>query len=235
MVDRRRVDALFVDLDNTLIDTDRAIGDALIAAFRHVGNEMSDDLATALVQNWWADTAGWYKRYEAGELSVVEQRRGRFLDFAGDLGVDPDLFEEWQRVYVDGAVTLSRLFDDTVAFLDAVAHLPVVIVTNVESPFQQRKIAHLGLADRLPEVVGADLAKRAKPDPALFEIACARAGVAPDRAVHVGDSWDADVVGAQRAGIRAVWLDRDGVGGRNSMPDDVYRVASLAEVPALLR
>lgn len=234
MTDRARVDALFVDLDNTLIDTDYAIGEALITALRHVGATINDGLAPKLVEMWWADPNGWYKQYEAGEIGVAEQRRGRFLDVAAESGADSDAFDEWQDVYVDALVSSCRVFSDTVAFLDTVSHLPVIVVTNVESPFQYRKIASVGLTEQLPEVVGADLVKRAKPDPALFEIACGRAGVAPEHVVHIGDSWDADVVGAQRAGIRAVWLDRNGVGRPGPLPPDVQRVTSLTEVPRSL-
>lgn len=49
---------------------------------------------------------------------------------------------------------------------------------------------------------------RAKPDPAIFLAACAQLGVAPGEAVYVGDDILLDVQGAQRAGLRAVWMNR---------------------------
>ena len=48
----------------------------------------------------------------------------------------------------------------------------------------------------------------AKPDGAIFRCALERLDVAPGDAVMVGDSWDKDVIGATRMGIRAVWLNR---------------------------
>ncbi len=49
-----------------------------------------------------------------------------------------------------------------------------------------------------------------KPDVGMFVQALARSGVPAHAAVHVGDSLDCDVAGAQAAGFHAVWLNRDG-------------------------
>jgi FMN phosphatase YigB (HAD superfamily) len=43
----------------------------------------------------------------------------------------------------------------------------------------------------------------AKPDGAIFEIAARRLGMPADEILHVGDRWELDVVGAQRAGFGA--------------------------------
>ncbi|MGV7210881.1 HAD family hydrolase [Oxalobacteraceae bacterium A2-2] len=51
---------------------------------------------------------------------------------------------------------------------------------------------------------------KAKPDPSIFLAACAALGVAPADAVYVGDDLQLDVVGAQGAGLRAVWINRAG-------------------------
>ncbi len=46
----------------------------------------------------------------------------------------------------------------------------------------------------------------AKPDPALFREALSALGVAPEEAVHVGDS-EADLLGAEAAGVRPLLFD----------------------------
>lgn len=62
-----------------------------------------------------------------------------------------------------------------------------------------------------------------KPDPRFFERALSRMGARPERTVHVGDLYEADVRGARAAGIEAVLLDRAGL-----YPDaDCPRVDSL--------
>jgi putative hydrolase of the HAD superfamily len=66
----------------------------------------------------------------------------------------------------------------------------------------------------------------AKPDPALFAAALEVAGAQPGEALHVGDSWDADVEGARAAGIEPVLLVRSGDAARG-----VRTARTLADVP----
>jgi putative hydrolase of the HAD superfamily len=47
----------------------------------------------------------------------------------------------------------------------------------------------------------------AKPDPAIFAIALEACGVAPERALHIGDTVGADVDGALAAGVHPIHLD----------------------------
>lgn len=69
-----------------------------------------------------------------------------------------------------------------------------------------------------------------KPEVKIFQEALRRAQVAPPEALHVGDSYERDVVGAQRAGIQAVLLQREGkVDGQGicviSNLDELLRIA----------
>jgi FMN hydrolase / 5-amino-6-(5-phospho-D-ribitylamino)uracil phosphatase len=68
----------------------------------------------------------------------------------------------------------------------------------------------IGLAHHFHASVAAPQFGRAKPDPAIFHAACAALNVAPHEAVYVGDDVLLDVQGAQRAGLRAVWMNRTG-------------------------
>ena len=73
----------------------------------------------------------------------------------------------------------------------------------------------------------------AKPDPALYEIALARLGLAPTAVLHVGDSWERDVVPAHAVGMRTAWLARPEVTTPTD-PPGVWRLASLLDLEALL-
>jgi FMN hydrolase / 5-amino-6-(5-phospho-D-ribitylamino)uracil phosphatase len=72
-----------------------------------------------------------------------------------------------------------------------------------------------------------------KPDPHLFEIAATQAGCSPSRLVMIGDSLVNDVVGAQQAGWRGIWLNRDG----HTCPDGIQpdaEINTLDDVPTVL-
>jgi putative hydrolase of the HAD superfamily len=70
----------------------------------------------------------------------------------------------------------------------------------------------------------------AKPSRAIFDHALTIAGVGAEYAVHCGDSLREDVAGARAAGIRPVFMGRDGRPG----PRDVTTVGSLRELSSLL-
>jgi putative hydrolase of the HAD superfamily len=69
-----------------------------------------------------------------------------------------------------------------------------------------------------------------KPDPRIFALALERLGVPAARAVHVGDTVFADVVGAKAAGIRPLHLDPH----RFCPLDDHEHVSSLDDVVSLV-
>ena len=74
-------------------------------------------------------------------------------------------------------------------------------------------------------VVSQDHGGIEKPDPRIFEIALEKAGCSPEELIHVGDSLENDIVGAKKAGVKSVWLNRNG----HESPD--IRVDS--EMPSL--
>jgi putative hydrolase of the HAD superfamily len=76
--------------------------------------------------------------------------------------------------------------------------------------------------------------RHAKPHPRLFELALERAGAIADYAVHVGDSYTQDVLGARSVGIAPVLIDRAGRvdTARVDVPvvRDLYGLLDLLEV-----
>jgi putative hydrolase of the HAD superfamily len=71
-------------------------------------------------------------------------------------------------------------------------------------------LAAIGLSEHFRVSVAAHQMGLAKPDTAIFLEACRQLGVDPADAVYVGDDILLDVQGAQRAGMRAVWMNRTG-------------------------
>ncbi len=70
-----------------------------------------------------------------------------------------------------------------------------------------------GLADRFDIIIDSRLVGVEKPDPRIFALALEPLGVPPHRALHVGDYYHIDVVGAERAGMTGVLLDPLGLHG----------------------
>ena len=68
----------------------------------------------------------------------------------------------------------------------------------------------LGLRPHLDFILASAVVGTAKPHPRIFREALKQAGVKAGEALHVGDSLEDDVLGAQGAGIHAVFINRKG-------------------------
>jgi len=72
-----------------------------------------------------------------------------------------------------------------------------------------------------------------KPDPAIYALAARRLDLPAETILHVGDSWERDVVPAHAVGMRTAWLARPEV-TTPVEPAGVWRLSSLLDLEALL-
>jgi HAD superfamily hydrolase (TIGR01509 family) len=77
------------------------------------------------------------------------------------------------------------------------------VVANFDLSLRDR-LDQLGLTPYFSEIVTPGDAGAAKPDPRIFELALERLGVAPERALHIGDR-SVDEEGARAAGMQFEW------------------------------
>ncbi len=90
----------------------------------------------------------------------------------------------------------------------------------------------IGLARHFEVSVAAPSFGVAKPDQRIFLEACRQLDVAPQEAVYVGDDLLLDVHGAQRAGLRAVWMNR--LGKPNGLTHEVRPDGEVSSLDGLL-
>jgi FMN hydrolase / 5-amino-6-(5-phospho-D-ribitylamino)uracil phosphatase len=91
-------------------------------------------------------------------------------------------------------------------------------------------LARCGLADLFDGHVTAAAAGAAKPDPRIFEHLLRAAGVRREEVLHIGDDPLADVVGAMRAGMQAIWLNRESRVWPAEYPPPARTISTLAEM-----
>ncbi|MCM6763386.1 HAD family hydrolase [Rathayibacter sp. ZW T2_19] len=234
--------ALF-DLDDTLFRHARAVQAGIVAHSAALGSPYAGEAAD-LQRRWYELEEEHYHRYLAGELDYEGQRRARAIAFAADAGVEltPEEASEWFAAYLEQYVAAWTLHDDALRVLDRLdaAGVRIGVITNGDLDFQTRKMDAIALSERVEHLIASGEVGVTKPDPRIFRVACERFGVAPSDALYIGDRLGTDAIGAARAGLRGVWLDR--VGGPEhgrELPEDavaldVRRIGSLDELPELL-
>ena len=82
-------------------------------------------------------------------------------------------------------------------------------------------VSQFNLKDSFDLVLQAGPHGKAKPESDMFNLACQQLGVSQNQILHVGDSLDSDVQGANNAGCYSVWLE-------NNLVD--YRYKGLADI-----
>jgi putative hydrolase of the HAD superfamily len=115
--------------------------------------------------------------------------------------------------------------------------LPVLerrgLVLSVISNFDSRLIGilqGLGAAHWFEHIFVSSRVGYAKPDRQIFQTALERHSLEAGDALHVGDSEEKDLLGANRAGLKGVLVERNGAGNSNLSP----RITSLRSIPSLL-
>ena len=73
-----------------------------------------------------------------------------------------------------------------------------------------------------------------KPAAEAFHAACEALELPPHEVVYVGDHPEIDGRGAADAGLLSVWIDRGGLHATVDPPVGPHRIATLAELPAIL-
>jgi putative hydrolase of the HAD superfamily len=122
-----------------------------------------------------------------------------------------------------------RVFPDVLPTVDLLTGrgLRLGVVSNWDAGLPEI-LADVGVADRFTVVAASAVVGARKPDPRIFRQALDALDCQPGRAIHVGNSWDEDVVGAHAAGLAAVLIDRTGSRGAG------HTIRSLVELPELL-
>lgn len=184
---------LLVDLDNTLID--RA------GAFARWAEEFTSARGGTAADAQWlmaADRDGLEPRERLARL--ISERFG--LDDRSEAGLLAELRGGLVRQVISDASVTRALRDARAA-----GWVPFV-VTNGTVAQQERKLRHTGLDREVAGWVISEGAGIRKPDPGIFRFAAAQAGQSLDGAWMIGDSAEADIGGACRAGLPGVWLHR---------------------------
>ncbi|MEU6147768.1 HAD family hydrolase [Streptomyces sp. NPDC047081] len=226
--------AVVWDVDDTLFDytsADRVGMGAHLAAEGLLDGY--DTVEQALVR-WREITDLQWARFSAGELSFEDQRRERIRVFLGEALGDAEA-DGWFARYLTHYEAAWALFPDVLPVLDALAasHRHAVL-SNSSIHVQDRKLRALGVHDRFEVILCAAELGVSKPEAGAFLAACEALDLAPHEVAYVGDHPEIDGRGAAEAGLLSVWIDRAGVHTGGDAPVGRRRIASLAELPAIL-
>jgi HAD superfamily hydrolase (TIGR01549 family) len=143
-------------------------------------------------------------------------------------GDDPALARPAFEAFFEARQQVDLFADVLPALGRLSARWPIVALSNGNADVHRVP----GLGRYFHAAVSARDLGLAKPDPASFAAACARAAAEPGRTLHIGDDAALDIDGALDAGLQAAWVCRPGLPSADLAPRGRphHVVASLAEL-----
>ena len=188
---------LFVDLDGTLIETAPEIADAVNDTLLQFGHAPAS-------QQQITDWIGHGTRELL--IQALAQATHTTADAVRGSAQFATIEAAFGEHYLRRCGSRSQLYPQVRATLTALraAGVRLALVTNKEARYTQAVLAAHQLDQAFDRVVCGDTLAVRKPNPAGIESCLQQFGVAPERALFVGDS-SIDVATARNAGI-AVWV-----------------------------
>jgi putative hydrolase of the HAD superfamily len=161
------------------------------------------------------------------DLTFIRQQVLSRMGIAAGYGDD---FVDDAFAVFDRERNTLELFPEVRPVLESLSsRYTLVAVTNGNARLERIGIDHLFEA-----VVSARSAGAAKPARPIFDAAVSAGGAAAHQTLHVGDHPEFDVHGAREAGLRSVWLNRNGHAWPDGLEPPERTIASLHELVELL-
>ena len=228
--------AVFFDAAGTLFTVNGSVGEIYARLAREHGKEISAaDLEVGFRRCFAQALAMAFPGAEPVHIPQLEKQwwRNVVQSIFAPLGSFPEFDTYFEALFTYFARTESwQLYSETLDTLTALQNRSVRL--GIISNFDSRLfglLEGLGIAGFFDSVTISTQAGSAKPAPEIFSQALAQHNLRPHEALHIGDSYEADVIGAQASGLTPVFVDRD-----NHKRETVryHTVKSLAELPTLV-
>ena len=225
------IEFLFLDLDDTILDFQKAEHIAIRKAIREAGVEPTDAVCARYSQ---INKLQW-EMLERGETTRAEVLVNRFGLLFEELGHSVDkeaVARNYERLlgighwYLPGAeeTVKEKLFGKYRLFL----------ASNGTASVQKGRMTSADLYPYFEHAFVSQEIGHNKPSLAYFEGCFARIpGFDREKAMIVGDSLTSDILGGINAGIKTCWVNPAGKNAPEHIRPD-YEIKSLAELPELL-
>jgi len=207
-----RPEVLFLDVGDTLIRAHPSWAGVYRQGLLEAGIDLSEkDLERALTQEaqaggWWLDEKP-FEPTEANSFATVMAFDAAVLARLGHPSMGEDAFRRIEDAFARRSAWY--VYPDVLPALDALREAGIRLCVISNFVWGAPELIHdLELARHFESLVISARVGFQKPNPGIFRHALEQMRVAPGRALHVGDSYRADVLGARRLGIGAALIAR---------------------------
>ncbi len=105
------------------------------------------------------------------------------------------------------------------------------VISNNDG-YTESKCEEVGISGQFNFILDSTKLNMIKPDQRIFHHALTQAELSPEEVIHVGDMYGSDVMGANNAGLEAIWVNSRNVD--NMSGKEVKQVNNLAELKSII-
>jgi len=242
-----RFDVVIFDLGSTLMYFDGPWAETIAQGYRQL-------LHALHAQGFRLDQEAFQAEFSARLSAYYQERDAEFVEHTTEYVLRallaehgyPNVSRPVVRQALDAMYAVSqacwRVEDDAAPTLDWLhrqGYRLAVLSNAADDNDVQTLVDQSGLRPYFEMVLTSAAAGIRKPAPRLFELALAILDVPAGKAVMVGDTLGADILGARRAGISSVWITRRAAPNESRLPaagvSPDATIVALAELPGVLQ
>jgi HAD superfamily hydrolase (TIGR01549 family) len=225
--------AFFFDFGDTLASTDPPYIYRIAMAMRRAGFKITDLEFEAEYAK--ADYRLFLKHADKGSISPQEHREWFFPILYESLSpsTDIDKFREKVRREMSEIGFTRAALPGAARLLDHIKGkgYTIAVISNNDG-YTEEKCEEVGIRQYLDYIFDSTNLDMIKPDPRIFRYAADKLGISPGDAIHIGDMYGSDIMGALNAGVDVLWFNGRGVKKFNDT--EVTEVGKLAEIIRLV-
>lgn len=202
---------LFFDLDHTLWDFDANAKDSLSELYDFFKLESKAiGPFDFFYKTYLNHNAILWSRFEKGYITVDELKWRRMWRTLLDFKIaDEQLSKEMSAYFLELLPTKKKVFDYTFEILDYLTekNYAIHLITNGFEKTQWSKLNNAQLSKYFTHVITSETSNSVKPKKEIFEFALNKSGGKIEECIMLGDNLNADIVGAQNAGMDTVFVN----------------------------
>jgi YjjG family noncanonical pyrimidine nucleotidase len=203
----KHITDIFFDLDHTLWDFDKnselAFEKIFAEKLPEIDSRKFTEVYVPINQACW-------KLYQNDEITSEELRYQRLKQSFDVLNheISDSQIDEISNLYIKLLPQNNHLFEGAIETLDYLkTNYNLHIITNGFEKVQYLKIENSGIASYFLTITNSEMAGVKKPNPKIFQFALSLSQAKKETSVMIGDSIEADILGALDFGIQAIFFN----------------------------
>ncbi|MGG1850466.1 HAD family hydrolase [Bacillus wiedmannii] len=191
---------MLFDLDDTLLDRDKAVDNLFLLVLEKCYEDVSDTVKNNMLQK--------FKEYDKREYGISNKTivlESLFDEFAPIYRLPHNYIQDFWN---ENFPTCFSIDQNTIHFLNHIkSHFKIGIITNGSTHRQKAKIINTNLNNYFDTIIISEEVGLSKPDKHIFELALNKLNVQPEDVLFIGDDLEKDIAGPQNANINGVWFN----------------------------